>query len=71
MITIEFTQFVEDESNIDIYDALGNRVESTNHNMNDGATKTMNISHYRGGAYFIRVTNGNAHKVKRFIRVGR
>ena len=69
-ITLEFTQFTEQESSINIFDALGNRIESASHNMNDGATKTMNVSHYRGGAYFVRVTNGNANKVKRFIRVG-
>ena len=70
-ITLEFTSFTEQVSNIDIYDALGNRVESTDHNMDDGSTKTMNVSHYRGGAYFVRVTNGNSFKVQRFIRVGK
>ena len=70
MITLEFTEVTQNESNIEIYDAIGNRIESANHNIQDGATKTMNVSHYRSGIYMVRVTNGNAFKVQRFMRLG-
>ena len=70
-ITIQFSESTQSESYIDIFDALGNRIESTSHNMANGNIKTMNVSHYRGGAYFVRVSNGRSFKMKRFVRVGK
>ncbi len=68
-IMLEFLDVNEDSSDIEIYDAVGNRIESMNHNINEGTTKEISIEDYRSGAYFIRVSNGNSNKVQRFMKI--
>jgi hypothetical protein len=69
MLTIEFTSTVEEDSNIQIYDAFGNNIENMNHNIQDGTKKDINVSEYRAGTYLIRVLNGASSKVKKFMKL--
>jgi len=68
-ITIQFLNITETSSNIEIYDAVGNRVETMTHDISEGITKEVNVEGYRSGAYFIKVSTRRSNNVQRFMKI--
>ena len=68
-ITIQFLNITETSSDIEIYDAVGNRVETMTHDISEGITKEINVEGYRSGAYFIKVSTRRSNNVQRFMKI--